>query len=533
MTVINSEDIPVASGGRSIQYVGASQAASGDLPYIKRDGSLPRRWILNALTSNTPGMVITGAWRRPGDRAAEYNTIKYWTDLAQLLERGKFSAVFLADLLGGKDTFGGEIGPALQVAGQSICSDPTLWISAAAAVTSNLTFGITQSLTYEKPFTVARRFATLDHLTNGRIAINLVTSALDSAAHNHGLTEQIDHDNRYERADEYLDVLYKLWESSWAEDAVVLDKEKEIYVNPTRVRKINHSGEYYSVVGPAIVEPSIQRTPVLYQAGSSPAGVAFGAKHGEALFTNMPSIEKARAKVEEYRTSAVERGRDAYSVKVVLGVTIYVGSTDEDAQAKFDDFKQYTSKLGAEVLFSNRVDQDLSVYSEEDDLREVGTAAVKGILKNLQITYPDHHDWTRAGLADLLGVRGLPYPPIVGSPTTVADHLQRIVAESDIDGFNIAWSRFPDSYSDIVEYLVPELQKRGVHWLDYPKGSVDTGLTARESLTGVGNRHLPQDHYGSRFSWKAGQNAPPLEAEIRVGQHDTTASNGHKRARVD
>ncbi|WWC98828.1 hypothetical protein V866_005721 [Kwoniella sp. B9012] len=517
MIVINGEYIPVASGGRSIQYVGSS-VTNGAIPYTKRDGTIPRRWILNALTSNTPGMVITGAWRRPGDRAAEYNTIKYWTDLAQLLEKGKFSAVFLADLLGGKDVFEGSIGPGLKVAGQAICSDPSLWISAAAAVTSNLTFGITQSVTYEQPFTVARRFATLDHLTNGRIAINLVTSALDSAAYNHGLPAQIEHDTRYERADEYLDVLYKLWETSWAEDSVILDKVNEVYVNPERVRKINHHGKYFNVVGPSIVEPSIQRTPLIYQAGSSPAGVAFGSKHGEALFTNMPNIEKARLKVEEYRTAAYNRGRDPYSVKVVLGVTIYVGETDEAAQAKLDDFKQYSSKLGAEVLFSNRVDQDLSVYPEDADLREVGTAPIKGILRNLQSTYPEHNDWTRAGLADLLGVRGLPYPPIVGSPTTVADHLQRIITEADVDGFNIAWSRFPDSYVDIVEHLVPELQQRGVHWLDYPKGSVDTGLTARESLTGVGNVHLPHDHYGSKFSWRAGEAAPPLESSDAISE---------------
>ncbi|WVQ63053.1 uncharacterized protein L199_001204 [Kwoniella botswanensis] len=263
MTVINGEYIPVASGGRSIQYVGSS-VTNGAIPYTKRDGTIPRRWILNALTSNTPGMVITGAWRRPGDRAAEYNTIKYRTDLTQLLEKGKFSAVF------------------------------------------------------------------------------------------------------------------------------------------------------------------------------SPAGVAFGSKHGEALFTNMPNIEKAKLKVEEYRTAPYNRGRDPYGVKVVLGVTVYVGETDEAAQAKLDDFKQYSSKLGAEVLFSNRVDQDLSVYPEDADLREVGTAPIKGILRNLQSTHSEHNDWTRAGLADLLGVRGLRYPPIVGSPTTVADHLQRIITEADVDDFNIA-----------------------------------------------------------------------------------------------
>ena len=203
----------------------------------------------------------------------------------------------------------------------------------------------------EAPYTLARRFSTLDHLTKGRVAFNIVTSYLDSAARNFGMTEQMEHDLRYERADEYMDVLYKLWEASWRGDAVVLDVARDVYADPSRIRKIHHSEKYFNVEGPAFVEPSPQRTPLLYQAGSSTAGIRFGAKHAEAVFMSGPNTKKVRAQVDALRSAARDQGRDPFSIKVLVKVLVIVDETDEKAQAKYDEYESLASREGAKVLF--------------------------------------------------------------------------------------------------------------------------------------------------------------------------------------
>ena len=231
---------------------------------------MARKILLNAFNMNCVGHINHGLWTHPRDTSTQYKTLAYWTDLARLLERGLFDGLFIADIVGTYDVYGQSLDVTLKESIQLPVNDPLLLVSAMASVTRHLGFGLTANLTYEAPYLFARRLSTLDHLSNGRVGWNIVTGYLDSAARAMGLAQQPEHDRRYDQADEYLQVLYKLLEGSWDDDAVVADRERRVYAEPGKVRKVQHQGEFYKVEGYHLCEPSPQRTPVLFQAGSSP-----------------------------------------------------------------------------------------------------------------------------------------------------------------------------------------------------------------------------------------------------------------------
>ena len=220
----------------------------------------------NAFDMSCVGHISAGTWRHPEDQAHRYTDIEYWTNLAQLLERGIFDGIFIADVLGTYDVYGDSHDAALKHATQTPVTDPLLVVAAMAAVTKNLGFGVTAGTAYEHPYPFARRISTLDHLTKGRVGWNVVTGYLPSAARNMGNDDQLEHDDRYDHADEYLEVLYKLWEGSWEDDAVLRDKASGVYTDPSKVHNIEHEGTHFSVPGIHLVEPSPQRTPVIFQA---------------------------------------------------------------------------------------------------------------------------------------------------------------------------------------------------------------------------------------------------------------------------
>ncbi|ORY55556.1 luciferase-like domain-containing protein [Leucosporidium creatinivorum] len=472
--------------------------------------ALKKRWILNAFDMASAGHVSPGLWKHPDDRSTTKHDLEYWIKLAELLERGKFNSVFIADVLGCYSVYGNSLDAATRTGAQWGVDDPMVIVSAMAAGTNNLSFGVTHSVTYDAPYALARRFSTLDHLTRGRVGFNLVTSYLDSAARNFGLEQQIEHDERYIRAHEYIEVLYKLWLSSWREDAVVLDKERDVYAEPDRIRKIHHKGKYFNVEGPSIVEPSPQGLPLLYQAGSSSSGLGFGARHAEAVFMSGPSPQKIRSQVDALRSAAAQEGRDPQSIKVLCQQLIIVDETDEKAQAKLAEYEALASREGAKVLFGGWLGQDLAEYGPDDDLREVGPPPLAGVVRGFAAIYPEVTKWTADALADKIKLGGM-NKPVVGSAQIVADKLEEFVEVADIDGFNFAYAITPGSFEDIVEYLVPELQRRGVHWSDYPTREDGKPLTAREGLYGVGQEKLRDDHYAAKYRWKAGEEAPALE----------------------
>lgn len=308
---------------------------------------MSRRIILNAFDMTCVTHQAPGLWRHPENQADRYHDLDYWVDLAKTLERGRFDAIFIADVLGTYDVYRDSAATALGDATQVPLGDPVVQISAMAHVTEHLGFGVTVATTYEQPYALARRFSTLDHFTRGRVGWNVVTSYLDSAARNLGLDTQIAHDDRYEIAEEFLEVAYKLWEGSWEDAAVLRDRSSGIFTDAARVHPIGHEGRHYRVPGIHLAEPSPQRTPVMFQAGASPRGRQFAAKHGEAIFINGLRPEATRPVTDDIRDRAEALGRPRDSVKILTLITIVVAATDEEAQARLEEYRRYVSVEGA------------------------------------------------------------------------------------------------------------------------------------------------------------------------------------------
>jgi FMN-dependent oxidoreductase (nitrilotriacetate monooxygenase family) len=365
-----------------------------------------------------------------------------------------------------------------------------LLVPAMALVTEHLGFGVTASTSFEHPYTFARRISTLDHLTKGRAGWNIVTSYLESGARNIGLGGQSAHDDRYEVANEYMEVVYKLWEGSWADGAVLRDRERRIFTDPAKVRPIGHDGRYYKVPGVHLSEPSPQRTPVLYQAGASARGQRFAGEHAECVFVATPSKTVLKKSVAEIRRSVAAAGRDPRSVLVFNLQTVIVDETDAKAKAKYEDYKQYIDLDGALALGSGWMGIDFGAYGLDEPLRHIETNAVQSSVDAFSSADPSKV-WTVRELAEWIGIGGLG-PRIVGGPATVADELQAWVEETDVDGFNLAYAVTHETFVDIVEHLVPELQKRGAYRTQYPPG------TLREKLFGAGPR-LPATHPAARY----------------------------------
>ncbi|RCK67593.1 Dimethyl-sulfide monooxygenase [Candida viswanathii] len=313
----------------------------------------PKHLIINAFDMMCPSLQTAGLWKHPKDKSRDYNTIEYWANLAKLLEKGKVNALFIADVLSGYDVYNGprNFDAAARSGAQFPINDPHAVIPVMAAVTKNLTFAVTSSTITEAPYHFARRLATLDHLTKGRIGWNIVSSYLDSSARNvlNGANLP-DHDERYDKAEEYLEVVYQLFLSSWADDAVEL--KDGVFSNPDKIREINYEGKHYTVPGPSITEPTPQRLPVILQAGASTKGLEYAAKHAEAVFINGMTPEGLKSKIDKLKKLVVANGRNPEDVKTVQLVTVITAPTHDEAIAKYKDYKQYTDKEGAQALFS-------------------------------------------------------------------------------------------------------------------------------------------------------------------------------------
>jgi FMN-dependent oxidoreductase (nitrilotriacetate monooxygenase family) len=452
---------------------------------------MAQRISLNAFDMTTPTHQSPGLWRHPENRAHTYNTLEYWTDLAQTLERGTFDALFLADVLGIYDVYRNSSAPALLDADQVPLNDPFMQISAMATVTKNLGFAVTSALTYEQPYALARKFSSLDHLTRGRIGWNVVTSYLESAARNLGMTRQLGHDDRYDVAEEFMDVVYKLWEGSWEEGAVVLDRERGVYTDPSKVHPINHHGEYFDVPGIHLSEPSRQRTPAIFQAGASPRGRAFGAKHAEGIFLNSIRPEITRKATDATRDAFEAAGRPRNAGKFYALVTAVVADSDAEAEKLHREYQSYSSREGAMTFYGGWSGLDLSRYAGEEELKYLDTNAARSALSIFTTADPER-SWTPNSVADYLGVGGIG-PVLVGSPETVADEIERWVDVAGLDGINLAYAITPGSFEQFVDLVIPELRKRGRVWEDYE------GSTLREYLDGPGNSRVADNHPAAAY----------------------------------
>jgi FMN-dependent oxidoreductase (nitrilotriacetate monooxygenase family) len=304
-----------------------------------------------------------------------------------------------------------------------------------------------------------------------------------------GLAEQPEHDSRYEIAEEYMQVVYGLWEGSWEDAAVLHDRQGRVYADPARIHRVQHEGRHYKVDAIHLSEPSPQRTPVLYQAGASERGRAFAAAHAECIFVNGQFRHNVRDIVADIRARAKALGRDPRDIKVFVGGTVVVAPTDAEAQDKLAEYREYASSEGALAHYSASVGVDFSRYGPDEPIRFVRTNALRSNLEAITVR-SGGTEWTLRKLLGMM-VLGSRQAPIVGSPTRVADEMQAWVDEADVDGFNLSRTVIPECVEDFVALVVPELQARGVMKRAYADGSL------RQKLFG-GAARLPASHPAAR-----------------------------------
>lgn len=410
----------------------------------------------SAFVMNTASHILHGLWRHPEGHQIDFNDVDVWIDLAKKLEAGGFDNLFFADVVGLYHPFKGGNDFHFEKGFQVPSNDPFTLIAALATHTTHLGLAFTASPVQEPPFNFARRVSTLDHISKGRVGWNIVTGYLENGFKNFGYNHLVPHDERYEWGEEYLDVLYKLWEGSWEDDALEKNRETGVYANPKKVHKINHVGERYQVEGPHLVSPSPQRTPVLFQAGSSLRGKQFAAKHAEATFITASSPKHAKKIIEETRKYIAELGRNPEDLKFYQGLSFVVGKTEEEAKKKSEDLDKY---LDLEVIiahFAGGIGIDLGNVDLDTPLGDIHTEGVQSSLVNVKESVGDREPTIRD-----LAIYRHKLSRIVGTPEQIADELEKW-SEAGIDGINVINFVIPGTYEEFIELVIPVLRERGL-----------------------------------------------------------------------
>lgn len=429
-------------------------------------------------------------WTHPADERLAANTFEFWSNQARIADQANLDMLFFADVLGFYDVFGGNPDAALKWAVEAPANDPLMIIPGLAAITRHLAFGATVTTTYEHPFSHARRFSTLDHMTQGRIGWNIVTSYLSSAARNFGLEQMIRHADRYERAEEFMDVVYKLWEGSWADDAVVADKARQVYAQGDRVKPVGHIGEHYRVAGPHLCAPSPQRTPLLIQAGWSGRGREFAAKHAELIFIAKSDPHEIRQGLEQIWAMAEARGRSRGDVQSLTVLRIVTGKTEIEAQRKYDQLQGNYHLEAQLVSYAGDTGFDLSRYADSDALSNHTEGLTSYMMRPDGSGKPLTAGDVRKRFANV--TRGTDLI-LVGTPQQVADRIEEHARISGTSGYMLNPLTSPGTLEDFVELVVPELQKRGLY-----RNQPQTG-TFRSRLRADGASRLPPSAYGASF----------------------------------
>jgi FMN-dependent oxidoreductase (nitrilotriacetate monooxygenase family) len=438
-------------------------------------GSAKRQMALVGFLQAGNATVYAGSWRHPATEHG-FLTAGYYEKLGRTLEEGCFDMLFFDDRLAMPGIYGGSVAEAVRHGARPVKLDLSIVLGVIAAVTRDIGIGATYSTTYYQPFHVARTFATLDHLSGGRAAWNVVTSVNDSEARNFGVRQALGHDERYDRADEFMEAAVALWDS-WDDDALVLDREAGLFADPAKVHQLDFEGTWFSTAGPLTVPRSPQGRPVLMQAGSSGRGRDFAARWAEVIFTGDPGVDIARAHYKDQKDRIAEDGRDPASVRILpMAYTVVGESTahaQEREQAFLDDFVDPMASL---TLLSELMNHDFAGMSLDtvitDELIE-SVQGIRGLTKNMR-----DHIGGDVTLADLAGHRAtlLQGPRFVGTGREVADQMEEWFDTGACDGFVVAATHSPGAYEDVVRMVVPELQRRGVFRERY------TGSTLRENL---------------------------------------------------
>ncbi|MBO3460501.1 LLM class flavin-dependent oxidoreductase [Aetokthonos hydrillicola Thurmond2011] len=416
-----------------------------------------------------PVSIHTGAWRYPGalpDANFNFPALKQFI---QKLEQGKFDAFFMADHLA---VLNMPIN-ALKRSHTVTSFEPFTLLSALASATEHIGLVATASTTYDQPYHIARRFASLDHISGGRAGWNIVTTANPDAALNFGLEVEIEHDERYLRAREFYDVVTGLWDS-FADDAFIRDVESGIYFDPAKIHVLGHKGKYLSVRGPLNIARPVQGWPVIVQAGASNAGRQLAAETAEVVFAPAGNLEAGKALFADIKGRARAIGRDPESIKILPGALVIVGETVEDAIAKrkhLDSLVHYDSGIAS---LNSALGYDVSGFDPDSPLPEIPQTNGGKSGRERVIALAQRENLTIRQLAQRVGsYSGLAF---VGTPKTITDEMEQWLNEEGSDGFNIMFPFLPEGLNDFVDKVVPELQRRGIFRKEYE------GKTLRENL---------------------------------------------------
>src|SRR5208337_3568596 len=416
-----------------------------------------------------PASIHTGAWRYPGawpDMNFNFARMKQMT---QRLEAAKFDAFFMADHMAVLNI------PidALKRSHTSTSFEPFTLLSALAAVTERIGLVATGSTTFDAPYHVARRFASLDHVSNGRAGWNIVTTSNPDAALNFGLDDHMEHDERYRRAREFFDVVTGLWDS-WADDAFIRDVESGIFFDPSRLHTLNHKGAFLSVRGPLNVARPVQGWPVIVQAGASDAGRQLAAETAEMIFASAPTLADGQRFYADVKARMDKLGRPREHLKVLPGALVVVGDTVDEARRKrahLDSLVHYDSAIAS---LSIALGTDASRFDPDGPLPDIPETNQSKSGRERAIALAQRENLTVRQLAQRLG--GYGGMAMVGTPATIADTMQEWLETGGSDGFNVMFPYLPAGLDDFVDRVVPELQRRGIFRREY------AGKTLRENL---------------------------------------------------
>jgi FMN-dependent oxidoreductase (nitrilotriacetate monooxygenase family) len=397
----------------------------------------------------------SAGWRYDG-AAASNNQLSVIQEIARTAERGKFDLLFVSDGLvmnpGDHPSF--------------LCRfEPTTLISVLSAITSHLGLGATVSSSYSEPYNVARIFGSIDHISNGRAAWNIVTSTQPMAALNFSRDEQMEHEHRYEVANEFVDVVKGLWDC-WQDGAIVADKTTGQFIDAAKVRPLNHEGRFFKIRGPINMARSPQGHPVIIQAGGSPSGLELAARTADVVFSVVQELAGAKVAYADLKARMVKYGRAPDQLAVLPGVMPIIGDTEAEARAKLSTLQSYLSPTNALVLVSGRLGYDVSGHPLDGPVPEPplgqGTRTFSRVLfetaRRENMTLRDLYNLTAAARGHWV---------LCGTPQRIADALEQWFIEDAADGFNILPPYFPGAFDDFVNLVVPELQRRGLFRHDY------------------------------------------------------------------
>ncbi|MDF2115057.1 LLM class flavin-dependent oxidoreductase [Roseiarcaceae bacterium H3SJ34-1] len=416
-----------------------------------------------------PTTIHTGAWRYPGAWPDANFNFAHIKQLAQTLERGKFDAFFMADHMAVLNM----PTKALKRSHTATSFEPFTLLSALSQATERLGLAATASTTFDTPYHIARRFASLDHISGGRAAWNVVTTSNPDAALNFGMDEHMEHGQRYRRAREFYDVVTGLWDS-WADDAFIRDVENGIYFDPDKMHVLDHKGEFLSVRGPLNIARPVQGWPVIVQAGASESGRQLAAETAEAVFTSQASLAIGQAFYKDVKGRAEKLGRSRDHMKILPAAFVVVGDTMEEAQRKRDKLDSLVHPDSGLASLSIALGHDASGFDLDGPLPEIPETNASKSGRERTIEMARSENLTVRQLAERVGGRtGLSF---IGTPQTIADGMQEWLETEGSDGFTIQFPFLPMGLEDFVNRVVPELQRRGIFRHEYE------GKTLRENL---------------------------------------------------